>query len=153
MGMITLLVTLPGMLLGLQILPVPIEPALPNLSQPQPLSRAFDVTNRLPIYSFFFSLWFGPFPWEPQSLSWTKPCWLCHFSVALNLGEGTDDSSMLWHFLKEALAPSQRCRRVWNTRQASQVPTVLFNEYTPLYSTYISFSTARMETHAAFLHS
>lgn len=59
----------------------------------------------------------------------------------------------IFFFLKDALAPSQRCRSIWNTRQASQVPTVLFKEYTFFYSTYILFSTARMEMHAGFLHS
>lgn len=55
MGTITLLVTLPGMLLGPQVLPVPIEPALPNLSQPQPLPRALDVTDSpfIPFSSHF----------------------------------------------------------------------------------------------------
>lgn len=53
---------------------------------------------------------------------------------------------------KEALVLLQRHSMIRNTRQASQVPTVLFEEYTSFYSTYISFSTARMETHAGFLH-
>lgn len=40
------------------------------------------------IYSLFFPPWSGPLPQAPQDLPWTKLQWLCHFSVALSLGEG-----------------------------------------------------------------
>lgn len=42
--------------------------------------------------------------------------------------------------------------RVRRASKISQVPTMLLKEYTPFYNAYISFSTARMEKHAGFLH-
>ena len=103
------------------------------------------------LFCFLLTSVLGHFHKNPRVFFGQTPAGFVFLSCP-KFGGTTDDSSMLWHFLKDALAPPRRRRRVWNTRQASQVPTVLFKEYTPFYSTYISFSTARMETHAGFLH-